>query len=41
MQLAADYIFKQNKDAALGTGGTSYLAYLGKHTRETRASLLV
>ncbi len=41
MQLAADYIFKQNKDAELGTGGTSYMTYLGKHTRETRASLLV
>jgi indoleamine 2,3-dioxygenase len=40
LQLAADYIFKQNKDAALGTGGTSFMTYLGKHRQETRASLL-
>lgn len=41
LQLAADYIYKQNKDAALGTGGTSFMTYLGKHHAETRAAKLL
>jgi indoleamine 2,3-dioxygenase len=41
MQLAADYIFKQNRDAALGTGGTTFMTYLGKHRSETHAARLI
>jgi indoleamine 2,3-dioxygenase len=40
MQLAADYIFKQNREAALGTGGTSFMTYLGKHRSETHSARL-
>jgi indoleamine 2,3-dioxygenase len=40
LKLASDYIYKQNEAAGLGTGGTSFMPYLSKHTRETRASLL-
>lgn len=41
LQLAADYIFKQNKESALGTGGTSFMTYLGKHHAETRTAKLL
>jgi indoleamine 2,3-dioxygenase len=40
VQLAADYIFKQNADAEQGTGGTPFMRYLNKHRRETRSALL-
>lgn len=40
LQLAADYIFKQNRDAAVGTGGTSFMTYLGKHRSETASARL-
>jgi indoleamine 2,3-dioxygenase len=40
LQLAADYIFKQNAAAALGTGGTPFMRYLNKHRAETRESRL-
>jgi indoleamine 2,3-dioxygenase len=40
IQLAADYIFKQNEAAAQGTGGTPFMRYLNKHRRETRDALL-
>jgi indoleamine 2,3-dioxygenase len=40
LKLAADYIAKQSPAATLGTGGTSFMTYLGKHRTETRAHRL-
>jgi indoleamine 2,3-dioxygenase len=40
VQLAADYIFKQNETASQGTGGTPFMRYLNKHRHETRDATL-